>query len=276
MTLPDFVIIGAMKCGTSSLHAQLAAQPQFFMSEPKEPNFFSNDETFAKGEAWYRGLFKDAPSGAIKGESSTHYTKLPTYPKTVERLGRLIPDAKFIYVMRDPVERLVSHYIHEWTQGVITCGIDEAIEKHPELVAYSRYAFQLDPYVARFGRERILPVLFEEMTASPDAELKRIAAFLGAQGDVRWRDDLEAQNVSSERIRKFPGYELIVDNPVATALRRALIPRALRDKVKSNLQMRERPELSPARRAALAEIFEADLQALTPLVGRRVNFSASG
>src|SRR3990167_3655436 len=276
MTLPDFVIIGAMKCGTSSLHAQLAAQPQFFMSEPKEPNFFSNDETFAKGEAWYRGLFKDAPSGAIKGESSTHYTKLPTYPKTVERLGRLIPDAKFIYVMRDPVERLVSHYIHEWTQGVITCGIDEAIEKHPELVAYSRYAFQLDPYVARFVRERILPVLFEEMTASPDAELKRIAAFLGAQGDVRWRDDLEAQNVSSERIRKFPGYELIVDNPVATALRRALIPRALRDKVKSNLQMRGRPELSPARRAAVAEIFEADLQALTPLVGRRVNFSASG
>lgn len=276
MTLPDFVIIGAMKCGTSSLHAQLAVQPQFFMSEPKEPNFFSNDETFAKGEAWYRGLFKDAPSGAIKGESSTHYTKLPTYPKTVERLAALIPDAKFIYVMRDPVERLVSHYIHEWTQGVITCGIDEAIEKHPELIDYSRYAFQLDPFVARFGRERILPVVFEEMTARPDAELKRIAAFLGARGDVRWRDDLDAQNVSSERIRKFPGYELIVDNPVATALRRALIPRALRDKVKSNLQMRERPELSPAHRASLAEIFEADLQALTPLVARRVNFSASG
>ncbi len=275
MTLPDFVIIGAMKCGTSTLHAQLAAQPQFFMSEPKEPNFFSNDEIYANGEDWYRSLFKGAPEGAIKGESSTHYTKLPTYPKTIERLAALIPDAKFIYVMRDPVERLVSQYIHEWTQGAITCSIDEAIEKHPELIGYSRYAYQLEPWVTRFGRERILTVAFEEMTANPDAELKRIAAFLGAKGDVAWKGDLEAQNVSAERIRKFPGYSLIIDNPIATALRRALVPRALRDRMKSNLQMRERPELSAARHTQLAGVFDRDLEALEALVGRRVAFPAN-
>lgn len=261
MTLPDFVIIGAMKCGTSTLHAQLAAQKQFFMSEPKEPNFFSNDEIYAKGEAWYRSLFAKAPEGAIKGEASTHYTKLPTYPKTIERLAALIPDAKFVYVMRDPVERLVSHYIHDWSQGVINCPIDEAIEKHPELVDYSRYAYQLEPFVARFGRERILTVAFEDMTANPDAVLKRIAAFLGAEGEVLWKPDLDAQNVSAERIRKFPGYRLIVDNPVATALRRTLIPRALRDRVKANLQMRERPVLSAEKVAALKEIFDRDRRA---------------
>lgn len=260
--LPDFVIIGAMKCGTSTLHAQLAAQTQFFMSEPKEPNFFSNDEIFAKGEGWYRGLFKDAPEGALKGESSTHYTKLPTYPKTIDRVAALIPDAKFIYLMRHPVDRLVSHYIHEWTQGIITCPIDEAIEKHPELIDYSRYAYQLRPWTERFGKDRILPVIFEEMTAGPDKELKRIAAFLGAKGDVLWRADLEAQNVSAERIRKFPGYELIVGNPVATLLRRTLVPQALRDRVKSNLQMRERPQLSTEKVAALTEIFDRDLAML--------------
>jgi len=278
MTLPDFVIIGAMKCGTSTLHAQLAAQPQFFMSEPKEPNFFSNDEIYAKGEGWYRGLFRKAPEGAIKGESSTHYAKLPTYPYTVERLAALIPEAKFIYVMRDPVERLISHYIHEWTQGVITCPIDEAIDAHPELVAYSRYAYQLEPFVARFGKARILPVMFEKMTAAPDAELKRIAAFLGAEGDVAWKRDLDTQNVSSERIRKFPGYSLLVDNPVATFLRRTLVPQRLRDRVKSNLQMRERPALSAARIAALDEIFERDIAALEPLIGAqmtRADFSRS-
>jgi hypothetical protein len=268
MTFPDFVIIGAMKCGTSTLHAQLAAQPQFFMSEPKEPNFFSNDEIYAKGEAWYRGIFAEAPSGTIKGESSTHYTKLPTYPKTVERLAALIPDAKFVYVMRDSVERLVSHYIHEWTQGVITCGIDEALEKHPELIAYSRYAYQLQPWIDRFGKDRILPVSFEKMTAEPEAELRRIAAFLGAEGDVSWRGDLDAQNVSSERIRRFPGYELIVENPVATFLRRTLVPRSLRDRVKSNLQMRERPQLSAEKTAALSEIFAADRAALGLLIGK--------
>ncbi|MGE0181552.1 MAG: sulfotransferase [Parvularculaceae bacterium] len=270
MSLPDFVIIGAMKCGTSTLHAQLSRQPQFFMSEPKEPNFFSDDAVYAKGEAWYRGLFANAPQGAIKGESSTHYTKLPTYPHTVERLAALIPDANFIYVMRDPVDRLISHYIHEWTQGVITCPIDEAIEKHPELVDYSRYAYQLEPWVRRFGETRILPVVFEKMTKEPDAELKRVAAFLGAEGDVAWKDDLEAQNVSAERIRKFPGYSLIVDNPVATFLRRTLVPQRLRDRVKSNLQMRERPTLSEGRHAALNEIFERDLAALEPLIGARM------
>lgn len=276
MTLPDFVIIGAMKCGTSTLHAQLAAQPQFFMSEPKEPNFFSNDEIYAKTEGWYRGLFRDAPAGAIKGESSTHYTKLPTYPKSVERLAALIPDAKFIYVMRDPVERLISHYIHEWTQGVIICGLDEAIGKHPELVAYSRYAYQLEPWIARFGGERILPVIFEKLTREPDAELKRIAAFLGAKGAVGWRHDLEAQNVSSERIRKFPGYSLIVDNPIATFLRRTLVPQTLRDRVKSKLQMRERPELSASHIAKLNDIFDRDLAALGALIGAptsRADFS---
>ena len=270
MSLPDFVIIGAMKCGTSTLHAQLSRQSQFFMSEPKEPNFFSDDAVYAKGEAWYRGLFAIAPQGAIKGESSTHYTKLPTYPHTVERLAALIPDANFIYVMRDPVDRLISHYIHEWTQGVITCPIDEAIEKHPELVDYSRYAYQLEPWVRRFGETRILPVVFEKMTKEPDAELKRVAAFLGAEGDVAWKYDLEAQNVSAERIRKFPGYSLIVDNPVATFLRRTLVPQRLRDRVKSNLQMRERPTLSEGRHAVLNEIFERDLAALEPLIGGRM------
>lgn len=271
VTLPDFVIIGAMKCGTSTLHAQLAAQPQFFMSEPKEPNFFSNDEIYAKGEGWYRGLFKNAPAGAIKGESSTHYTKLPTYTETVDRLAALIPNAKFIYVMRDPIDRLISHYIHEWTQGVIKCSIDEAIEKHPELVAYSRYAYQLEPWIARFGRERILTVIFERMTAEPDAELNRITAFLGAKGGVAWKRDLEAQNVSAERIRKFPGYELIVGNPVATFLRRTLVPQTVRDRVKSNLQMRERPQLSAEKIAMLTEIFDRDLEALAPIAGIRIS-----
>jgi hypothetical protein len=265
--LPDFVIIGAMKCGTSTLHAQLAAQPQFFMSEPKEPNFFSNDAIYAKGEAWYRGLFAKAPEGAIKGESSTHYTKLPTYPKTVKRLAALIPDAKFIYVMRDPVDRLISHYIHEWSQGVIACPIDEAIDKHPELVAYSRYAYQLEPWMERFGKEPILPVDLEAMTAKPDAELKRIAAFLGVKGEVVWKRDLEAQNVSAERIRKFPGYSLVVDNPVAKAFRHMLVPQSLRDRVKAKFQMRARPELSADRLSRLNDIFDRDRSDLVRLMG---------
>ncbi|MFN0023887.1 MAG: sulfotransferase family protein [Parvularculaceae bacterium] len=275
MTLPDFVIIGAMKCGTSTLHAQLAAQPGFFMSEPKEPNFFSNDEIYAKGENWYRSLFAKAPPGAIKGESSTHYTKLPTYPKTIDRLAALIPDAKFIYVMRDPVERLISQYIHEWTEGRITVPIDEAIVKHPELIDYSRYGYQLQPWIARFGAGRILPVFFERMTAAPDAELERICAFLGATNESCWIAELEAQNVSAQRIKTFPLKSLLIDNPVATVVRRTLVPKSLRDRVKSNLQMRQRPSLPPARLSELSAMFAGDRASLSGFFGDRVRLDAA-
>ncbi len=111
--MPDFMVIGAMKCGTSALHEQLHAQPGVFMCTPKEPNFFSDDEIYARGIAWYSSLFDDAPAVAICGESSTHSTKLPDLPHAVGRIAEHCPGAKFVYVMRNPLDRLVSHYMHE-------------------------------------------------------------------------------------------------------------------------------------------------------------------
>ena len=90
MALPDYLIIGAMKCGTSTLAVQLGAQPGLFMTTPKEPNFFSDDVIYSRGAAWYQALFDDAKPGDIKGEASTHYTKLPTHPDTLSRLRNLL------------------------------------------------------------------------------------------------------------------------------------------------------------------------------------------
>ena len=270
MSLPDFFIIGAMKCGTSSLHDQLAAQDGVFMSTPKEPNFFSDDDIFANGMDWYRGLFADAAPGALKGESSTHYTKMPTHPKSIDRLASAFEGAghapKFIYVMRHPIDRLVSHYIHEWTQNVLDAPINEAVAQHAPLIAYSRYAYQVSPWIERFGRDAILPLFFERMTAHPGDTLAEIGAFLG-RDDFVWRDEVKASNISSERIRRFPHYDLVVDNPVATTLRRAIVPHQLRDRVKSNLQMTERPQLSPETLARVSAVFDEDLAALGARLG---------
>ena len=149
---PDFIVIGAMKCATSTLHEQLARQTGVFMTTPKEPNFFSDDEQHERGAEWYAHLFADADDDALAGESSTHYTKLPTYPGTIDRMAETLTDrVKFIYVMRHPFDRMLSHYVHEWTQAVISCPLDDAVDEHPELIAYSRYAMQLKPYIARFG-----------------------------------------------------------------------------------------------------------------------------
>src|SRR5271168_5119276 len=110
---PDFIVIGAMKSATTTLHEQLARQPGVCMSRPKEPNFFSDDANYAQGWRWYSSHFRGSRAGVGRGESSTHYTKLPTFPRTVERMVRDLPRIKLIYVMRHPIERLVSQYVHE-------------------------------------------------------------------------------------------------------------------------------------------------------------------
>jgi hypothetical protein len=102
---PNFITIGAMKSATSTLHEQLKQQPGFFMSEEKEPNFFSNDEIYANGLDWYSSLFSNAAPGDLCGESSTHYTKLTTYPHTVARMKAALPHVKLIYMIRHPIDR---------------------------------------------------------------------------------------------------------------------------------------------------------------------------
>lgn len=231
------------------------------MSEPKEPNFFSDDDQYALGKKWYCDLFREAPEGAMCGESSTHYTKLPTHPKTIDRLVGLIPDARFVYMMRHPIDRLVSHYIHDWSERKIACSIDEAVEKHADLIDYGRYAMQLRPWVERFGCERILPVFLERLKADPQGALNRVCRFLGYEGNPVWHDDQRA-NVSSARLRKSKIRDFVVNAPVLRTIRRTCVPQALRDKVKSLWQMKKRPELSGGVRERLAIRFDEDLNEL--------------
>ena len=178
-----------------------------------------------------------------------------------------MPDARLVYVMRHPVDRLVSHYIHEWSTGVYHCGIGEAVNKYPELTAYGRYAMQIEPYFAAFGRDAVLPVFFDHLVREPQAELERICRFIGYQGQPVWVEDMKPDNVSSERIRKFPFYELLVKSGPATWLRRRFIPQALRDAVKIKLRMRNRPELDKENRARLEMEFDRDLAQLGKWLG---------
>ncbi|KIC45477.1 sulfotransferase domain-containing protein [Tateyamaria sp. ANG-S1] len=267
MRLPDYIIIGAMKCGTSTLAAQLGAQHRVFMTTPKEPNFFSDDPVFAKGINWYHSLFDGAKHGDLKGEASTHYTKLHDLPDTLPRLRATFNHSpRLIYLIRDPLARAVSHYIHEWTMGVITTDLASALDTHPALVDYGRYGMQLAPWVETFGTEAIHVDTLEAMYADPAALMLRIGHFLG-RSDLRWKEDTGPQNVSSERLQRRALDGLLINNPVATMLRRKLIPQALRDKIKAGRQMKKRPEIGPDHIARLKAIFAEDrtiLHALLP------------
>jgi len=265
--LPHFLVIGAMKSATSTLHNQLAAQPGIFMSTPKEPNFFSDDTVYAQGLAWYHGLFSEAAETDLCGESSTHYTKLPDYPHTIERLQEAVQSPRLIYVMRDPIDRLISHYIHQWSEGVISCDINQAIDRYPELINYSCYGMQIKPYLEAFGKDAVLPVFFDALKSAPDQTLVKVGEFIGCQTPLSWVHDLEPDNVSQRRVRKFTGYDFLIESPFMQALRRRLIPQKLRDSIKGKLQMQDRPKIHEAQLERISSIFDRDLHILSPWLG---------
>jgi len=266
MIKPDFIIIGAMKSATSTLHEQLSLQDGIFMATPKEPNYFSDDEVYAKGDAWYEGLFADAKLGDLCGESSTDYTKLPDYPLTLPRMSAKLNSPKLVYVMRHPVDRLVSHYIHQWSQQVMTCDINQAINEYDELIDYGCYAKQIKPYIVEYGIENILFVFMEAIKDKPQEQLEKVADFIGYKGQVIWQEALPQQNISSEKIRTFPGYELLIDSTFMEWLRRNFIPRFIRNVIKVKLMKKKRPEITAANRVKLEEYFDRDLMELAEIL----------
>jgi hypothetical protein len=265
---PDFIVIGAMKSATTTLHEQLARQPGLFMSRPKEPNFFSDDPHYAKGLDWYTALFRAAREEELCGESSTHYTKLPTHPRTVERMKRALPDVKLIYVMRHPIDRLISHYVHEVTTGALTDGLSEAIDDMPELIDYGRYSMQLKPFLEAFGAENVLPVFFRRLVSHPQEELERIGRFIGLEARPRWDAALRPQNVGSKRLRKSVLREALVRAPLLTTLRQRLIPKPWTEPLKEFWRAKtDPPTLPPDLEARLCDLFDEDLERLGRWLG---------
>ena len=178
---PNLFIIGAMKSGTTSLHEYLDTHPHIAMSQEKEPGYFVEELSLRKGEDWYLSLFAQDARYQYVGESSTHYTKLPLYRGVPERLFRFNPDARLIYIMRDPFERTVSHYWHavrDVAHGGELRSLLKAVQDDPEYLALSDYASQLDPYFERFGRDAVLTLTFEALIENPQRELDRIYRWL--------------------------------------------------------------------------------------------------
>lgn len=270
---PQFLIVGAMKCATTSLYDQLKSLPGIFMPQLKEPNFFSDDDIYELGTGWYQNLFSGAEPNDICGEASTHYTKFPTYPDTVTRITDILGAPKLIYVIRHPIERLISQYIHEWSQGVISEPINTALDTNPELIEYSRYAMQLSHYAESIGRENILVVQFEHIKQIPDTVLQTVCDFIGYGKEkdnkpIQWQRDIAPSNVSSQRVKRFPLDEFILNNGLLKYLRRNLIPQQLRNRVKRGLTMQNRPALSDQNIIKLTDIFNRDLAELEPYLGK--------
>ena len=178
--LPNFLVIGAMKSGTTSLFHYLQSHPQVYMSPLKEVDFFTAELNWERGFDWYRRQFTGAGPGVTAiGEASTTYTKYPEYTGVAERIAETLPDARLIYVVRDPIERIRSHYQHRSLIGAEREPLETAVLEDPRYVDCSRYAFQIQQYLGVFPREQLLVVSSEGLRSDRERTIKDIYGFLG-------------------------------------------------------------------------------------------------
>jgi len=184
--LPDFIIIGAQKCGTTSLDYYFRLHPQIGMARKKELNFFIPELSGSRGLEWYRSQFDR--TARVVGETSPSYTAHPRY-KPVPRMAEVLrPDTKFIYVVRDPIERILSQYVHYYAAGFESGSLEDALHRGEfgeNMVQRSCYCHQLSQYTACFPREQIHLILFEDLLQRRRETLAAAFAFLGVEPSFR-------------------------------------------------------------------------------------------
>lgn len=241
MRFPDFLVIGAMKAGTTSLYFDLRSNPAIFLPEDKEPTALAYDAVLDEGgRAKYAKLFDSAKPDQVCGEASTGYSKLPEIRGVPERaLSLLGPGARIIYLVREPVARTLSHHYHEVTAGTMLGDVDRAVQEHTRLIDFSRYAMQLAPWLDRFGPEQIQVVRFEDYVRDRFGVASAICDFLGVPSHL---EGLEVDTVHNRgedarvptgwmwRFSRGSLYRSYirpwVSRPVRTKIRRLVMPPA--------------------------------------------------
>lgn len=191
MRFPNLFLAGAAKSGTSSLHAMLNQHRDIFMSQPKEPHFFARKSESAKQVEDYQQLFREGEGLPYCGESSTGYFVFPDVP---ERIRECAPEPRFLFLLRNPVDRTWSHYT--WLRGLglearsfrsaVLADMDETPDPanawrgtYRYYVAHSSYGRQVARYVSTFGRDRIHILTAESLHHDPQRALDGCIRFLG-------------------------------------------------------------------------------------------------
>jgi hypothetical protein len=295
MALPDFLIVGAPKAGTTALHSALARHPELYLSRVKEPKFFLTDgvrpsgrggpgdaQTLAK-YVWrladYQALFADAPTGTLCGESTTLYLH---DPQAHRRIRRLLPGVKIIAVLRDPVDRAHSNWAHLWSAGlepeadfVTACGLEGQraaagwlpFWRYLEIGLYGR---QMEHLYSVFPPEQVLWLRYRHLREEPVATLDRICAFLGvATGVLR---EIPAENVTTH-ISTSPANRALAQVLRAGAALGRAFPERLRRNASGPLlavlqrEQRAREPLRPDQRQALIGHFAEDVALLERVTG---------
>lgn len=261
-----------MKAGTTSLFTYLRSHPDVFMPEDKEIHFFSW-QNWDRGVAWYESLFQEGRGAAALGEASPGYTFHPFWPDVPERIARVVPDVRLVYLVRHPVDRIVSHY----RQDVFAYGhrypIEAVLEEDMPYLCVSRYALQIEQYLRYFGRSQLLLLTTDELRDRRRETVNRTLEFIGVDpGRMPSALEREYGSRGGENLRRA---NRVAETVKASGLYRRVrrsIPEGLRDAAWRALSRRAAPDESLTSmdddlRAEVVERLRPDLRRLRTHMG---------
>ncbi|MFI4860294.1 MAG: sulfotransferase family protein [Phycisphaerales bacterium JB063] len=272
-TLPNTLIVGAMKASTTLLYTMLGRHPRVWFPHEKEPHYFTAPDYDADA-AWdkYRALFASCPADAtVIAEASTNYTKQPHFGDTPGRIRGKLGEPKLVYILRDPVARTISNYRHSYVTHQYPEGTtaEQALDRDPILLDASRYALQLDAYHREFGEGSVHVVIAEQLHDDPMGVMSRLAAFLGIDPIDDWKHTPEAVNAIGELAASDRA-----DRLLGPAMRRriaALIPGPIKQRIKrAAARDVPVPDVAPATRDRIYHAIEDDLARLHTMLGAAI------
>lgn len=271
MSLPRVLIIGAMKAGTTSLYMDVASHRDAYLAQDKEPHALCDDRVLTdQGLAEYAACYAGADADSLCCDASTGYAKLPDFTGVPERALKTLPAGfRVIYVIRNPIARIVSQHHHEHFLGLAGPSIDEEVRRHDRYIQYSQYAYQLSPWLNAIGRERVRVVSFERYVDSRPETLNEVFEFLGLSPDDEVINSGKVYNRSQGKPVKTTYWRMVRDNPAYRRFLRPLIPQKLRLELQNVMLPKATKSLappSPETVAYLASRLEHDMAALKDLL----------
>lgn len=247
---PDFLVIGAQKSGTTTLWEDLRAHPDVAMAEKESDGLLDPDVLAAAGQDRYARLFPRGPG--LRGEVCTNYSTLPYHHEAARRAFELNPNARIIYIVREPLSRVISHHHHDYGLGLCGPNINVEIQRHPSLLDNTRYGTQLAPWVGLFGTKNTLVIRLEDYSSDRSATLAGVQTFIGL--DKSPARDTEIHNSSTNKVIAKGVWARVSRNPIYRSIARPLIPEQLRRRLLSSLLTPAPPRPDPPSREALEHL----------------------
>ena len=177
--LPDFLIVGTARSGSTALYRYLADHPSIHMAATKEVRFFNRH--YDRGLDWYIQQFDGATADQKLGEATPGYMN---FPETIDRMADVIPNAKLIVILRDPVDRAYSHYWMDRTRGRGEPTFEQYLDEHALPLDIGRYVERLEDLSRRYPREQVLVVFYENLRSEPLDVYQRTCRFIGVDDSI--------------------------------------------------------------------------------------------